>query len=222
MVKGRGGGDGEIIALVPVPFRVHPVQGEGHNGQHVGPDGVGGPGGVDFAGGHVLDVILVFYIVIPGCAVPGAAVVDHDVLRHHHPAQDDLSGLIYRLDFILRYFGRIVPVESVGGDHKALLPAVCGVGGAHPYVLDGSHISQDLGPCYADRLKSRGAGKDGVLGVGLLIGIHIQAVLHGRRVQLQCLGLAGAVGGSLLQYVVRDAGVGDADVGSGDRIPVYF
>ena len=86
VVKGGGGCDGKVVALVPVPFRVDPVQGEGHDGQHIGPDGVLGPGGVDLAGGHVLDVILVFHIVVPGGAVPGTPVVDDDVLGHHNPA----------------------------------------------------------------------------------------------------------------------------------------
>lgn len=31
VVKGGGRSNGKIIALVPVPLRIHPVQGKGHN-----------------------------------------------------------------------------------------------------------------------------------------------------------------------------------------------
>ena len=36
MVIGSGRGNGKIVSLVPVPFRVYTIQGKGHNGQHIG------------------------------------------------------------------------------------------------------------------------------------------------------------------------------------------
>ena len=36
LVIGRGGGDSEVIALIPVPLRIDPVQRKGHDGQNIG------------------------------------------------------------------------------------------------------------------------------------------------------------------------------------------
>ena len=57
VVKGSGGRDGEIIALVPVPLCVYPVQGKGHDCQHIGCYGGPGPGGIYFAGCHIFYVV---------------------------------------------------------------------------------------------------------------------------------------------------------------------
>ena len=64
VVKGSGGGNGKIISLVPIPLRVNPVQGEGHDGQYVGGDGGLRPGRVNLAGGYIFDIIPVRDIVI--------------------------------------------------------------------------------------------------------------------------------------------------------------
>ena len=57
LVIGGGGGDVEVVALAGVKLGVHPVQGKGDLGQDVGPEGRDVPGGIDLAGGHVLDVV---------------------------------------------------------------------------------------------------------------------------------------------------------------------
>ena len=64
VVKGGGGSNGKIIALVPIKFGVNPVHGKGQDGQHIGDDGGLRPGGINFAAGHVFDVIPVRYIII--------------------------------------------------------------------------------------------------------------------------------------------------------------
>ena len=66
MVKSGGRGNGEIVALVAVPLRVDTVQCETHDGQNVCRDGGTGPGGIDFTGGHILDVVPVWNVVIGG------------------------------------------------------------------------------------------------------------------------------------------------------------
>ncbi len=50
LVVGGGTGNGKVIALVPVPFRVDAVQRKGHDSQHVGINGGFRPGGIDFGG----------------------------------------------------------------------------------------------------------------------------------------------------------------------------
>ena len=57
LIVSGGAGDVEIVAPAPVEFRVHPVQGKGNDGQNVGRQGAFLPGGVNFAGRHVFDVI---------------------------------------------------------------------------------------------------------------------------------------------------------------------
>ena len=52
-----GGGDLKIIAPAGVKFRIYSVQGEGDDGQYIGPDGGGLPGGVYLAGGHVFHIV---------------------------------------------------------------------------------------------------------------------------------------------------------------------
>ena len=85
MVKGRGGGNGKVIAAVPVMLCVDPIQRKTHDGQDIGRDGSLGPGGVDLAGGHIFDVIPVGYVIIPGICC-GRPVMDHDGLGDHHAA----------------------------------------------------------------------------------------------------------------------------------------
>ena len=70
VVKGSGGRDGEIIALVPVPLSVYPVQGKGHDCQHIGCYGGPGPGGIYFAGCHIFYVVPVGHIIVLGRTVP--------------------------------------------------------------------------------------------------------------------------------------------------------
>ena len=48
LIKGSGGGNGKIISLVPVPFRINAVEGKGHNSQYVRINGGFRPGGIDF------------------------------------------------------------------------------------------------------------------------------------------------------------------------------
>ena len=86
LVIGRGGGDGKIVALAPVPFRIDPVQREGHDGKDVGVDGVLRPGGVDFGAGHVFDIVRIADVVVGGGGIGGNAVVDHNIFRYDYAA----------------------------------------------------------------------------------------------------------------------------------------
>ena len=64
MVVGSGVGDSKIITLIAIPFSEHSVEGEGDNGQTVGDNGGFRPGGVDFTGGDILDVVFLFHIIV--------------------------------------------------------------------------------------------------------------------------------------------------------------
>ena len=110
LVVGGGGGDREVVALVPIPLRIYPVQRKGHDRKRVGIDRAFRPGRVDLGGDDVFDIVTVFDIVVRGRGIRGDAVVDNDVLRDDHAAQNDFSCLIHRLDLILRYLGWIVAV----------------------------------------------------------------------------------------------------------------
>ena len=55
-----------LKVLVYLPLRVYPVQGKGHDGQGIGIDCIFRPGGIDFRGYYVLDIIPVTDIVITG------------------------------------------------------------------------------------------------------------------------------------------------------------
>ena len=57
LVVGRIVGDVKIIPPAAVKLGVNPVQGKGNNGQDVGPEGTFIPGGVDFTGSHILDIV---------------------------------------------------------------------------------------------------------------------------------------------------------------------
>ena len=76
-------GDVEGIAPAGVPFGVNPVEGQADLGQNVGFQGLGGPGGVDLAGGHVGDIILKAHRDIADIG-GGAAQVDGDLFGDHH------------------------------------------------------------------------------------------------------------------------------------------
>lgn len=86
LIIGRGGSDRKVISAISVPLRVNPVQGKGHDRQYIGPDRGVGPGGVNFTGRHVLDIVRVEDIVIPGCGIRGRSVMYNNVLRDDHPA----------------------------------------------------------------------------------------------------------------------------------------
>ena len=110
MIKGCRRGDGKIISLVPVPLRIHPVQREGHDRQHIGRDCGPGPGGIDLAGGHILNIIPVRHIVVLGRAVRGSPVVDHHGLGYHYPAEHDFPALRHGLDLRLRDLWRVISI----------------------------------------------------------------------------------------------------------------
>ena len=42
--------------------------------------------------------------------------MDHDVFRHDHPAQDDLTGSVDGLDFCLGDLWRIIAEKRMSGD----------------------------------------------------------------------------------------------------------
>ena len=52
-----GAGDVKIVAPAAVEFRVDPVEGEGCNGENVGPQGAFLPGGVNLGGGHIFHIV---------------------------------------------------------------------------------------------------------------------------------------------------------------------
>lgn len=105
MVEGGGGDDGEGIALIPVPFRIHAVQGKGHDRQYVGCDRGAGPGGIDLAGSHIFDIVRVTDIVILGRTVSGRTVVNDNIFRNDNAAQYDLAGGVDRLISASAIFG---------------------------------------------------------------------------------------------------------------------
>ena len=57
LIVGRGAGNVKIIAPAAVELRIYPVQGKGHNGQDVCPQGAFLPGGVNLRGGHVFHIV---------------------------------------------------------------------------------------------------------------------------------------------------------------------
>ena len=142
-------------ALITLPFRIHPVQGKGHDRQHICADGSLGPGGVDFRGGYIFDVVPIFHIIILCRSVPGRTVMHYDILRNDHPAQYDLPGFIGGLDLVLRNFRGIFPVQGMGRDDKDLFSCIRWRQRTEPYILDCRDIRQDLGSGNADRLKAR-------------------------------------------------------------------
>ena len=77
LVIGGGIGDIEIIAPAAVEFRINSVQGKGNDGENIGPEGTFLPGGVDFAGGYVFDVVSKGYRHI-GRRSRGGAQMDGD------------------------------------------------------------------------------------------------------------------------------------------------
>lgn len=72
--------------VIPLPFRIHPVQSKGLYYQDICIDGAFRPGGVDLTGGYVLDVIPVADPVVAGGGIVGNTVVDDDVLGDHYAA----------------------------------------------------------------------------------------------------------------------------------------
>ena len=86
MIEGGRRGDGKIISPVSVKFRIYPVQGKGHNGEDVGANGIFRPGGIDFAGGYIFDIVPVTDIIIFGSGVSGRTVMDHNIFGDDHTA----------------------------------------------------------------------------------------------------------------------------------------
>lgn len=55
LVIGGGRGDGKVVALVPVPLRIHSVQSKGLDSENIGVNGAFRPGGIDFTGSHIFE-----------------------------------------------------------------------------------------------------------------------------------------------------------------------
>ena len=77
LVKLGGVGDVEIVALTAVPLGVIAVEGIGDLGIDVGAHGRLGPGGIDLAGGYVLDIVGEIYVDIL-CVGGGGAQMHHN------------------------------------------------------------------------------------------------------------------------------------------------
>ena len=86
VIIGSGGSNRKVITFVPVPFRINPVQSKRHDSQNICPDGVVGPGGIDFAAGYIFDVIFVAYIII-ACS----GIVDRPIVYHYIFRDNDLA-----------------------------------------------------------------------------------------------------------------------------------
>ena len=110
MVIGGGRSDGKIIAFVAVPFCIHTVQCERHDGENICGNGAFRPGGIDFAGCHILYVVRVADLIIPGSAVRRCTIMNHNSFRYYDTAEYDFPAFIDRFYFGFRNLGGIVPV----------------------------------------------------------------------------------------------------------------
>ena len=72
--------------LAPVPFRIHSVQRERLNDQNIRINRTFRPGGINFAGGHIFNVILVADPVVAGGGIAGDSVMHDDIFGDYHPA----------------------------------------------------------------------------------------------------------------------------------------
>ncbi len=141
MVECRGGCNGKIVPLVPIPFSINPVQCKGHDCQDICTDSVFRPGGIYFAGGHILNIISVSHIIILCSSICRRTIMYNNIFRHYHPAQHNFTGFIHRLYLILRDFGWIFLVQGMPRYHKYLFIFICR---SHSYVLECRHICQKL------------------------------------------------------------------------------
>ena len=163
LVVGGGRGDGEIVPLSPVPLGVDPVEGKGHDGQKIGVNGVLRPGGVNLAGGHIFDVILVADPVVCGGSVLRDAVVDDHVLWNDYSAQYNLAGLRHGLDLSFGYLGREIAKECMGGNDHQFFLLFGNIQRIHADGLQGELICKDLGAGYINGLIIVGSYLDIVL-----------------------------------------------------------
>ena len=94
----------KVIALIAIPFRVHAVQGKGHDRKHICTDGILRPGGIDLTGGHIFNIIFIADIVVLGGTIPWTAVVNDNVFRNNHTAEYDFAAFGNGLDLSLLGF----------------------------------------------------------------------------------------------------------------------
>lgn len=213
LVIGRGGGNGKVVALVAVPLGVHPVQGEGLYCQDVCVDGAFRPGGIDFAGSYVLDVVPVAHPVIRRGGIARHAVVDDDVFWDDDAAQYDFARLVHGFDFVLRYLGRIIPEQRVDGDDHHPLLVLPRRQGLQAYGLEGEFVGKDFGACHQDGFITFRGGSDVVLGVRLLQGVRVEGKGKRRGRQVDDRRLSRTVRGKRHDGGIRVAGIGDGDGG---------
>ena len=57
MVKGGGRCDGKIISLIPIPFCIHTIQCKRHDCQYICQNRGPGPGGINFTGSYIFNII---------------------------------------------------------------------------------------------------------------------------------------------------------------------
>ncbi|MPM48982.1 hypothetical protein SDC9_95709 [bioreactor metagenome] len=204
LIVGGGVGDCKVKALVSIPLRIDPVEGEGDDRQNVCRDCFPGPGGINFAAGHVFDVVCKEYRDVGGVRIFRAALMHHNQLRHHRLRQN--HEILSKGQFfygILRDFGRKIPPKRGIGNQKTRKRRPQG------HVLHRRDLGKHL-HVFDDRLpiaRERDEHVVLVKGPGLP-GLH--GKLQRRRWKGQLRGLSLRVGLHLLQNI-SGVGVNDLD-----------
>ena len=208
LVIGRGRCNGERVPLRRIPFGVHPVQGKGHDGQHVSQNGGLRPGGIDLAAGHVFNVLRIGHPIVR-CRVIRPSVVDDHKLRHHNARQHHKALFLkagQRLHLILRNFRREIPPQGIGRNldqrpstrqrHKPLRPR------KRKSLLDRLLSGQNLHTRDPHRLKLRRFHRYVIGRIRPHLRLRIQRISHIRRLQCHQRTVAGLVSDHLLQNLI--------------------
>ena len=70
--------------------------------------------------------------------------MDHDGFRYHHPAQNDFSAFIDRLDFRFGYLWRVDAVKGVVRDDNGVFRCTAGIERSHGCRLYGGRTGEDF------------------------------------------------------------------------------
>ena len=82
----NGGSNGKIIALIPIPLRIYAVQRKGLDCQDIGVNGGFRPGGVNFAGSDVFNIVFVPNPIVGGAGIGGNSVMYNDIFGDYDAA----------------------------------------------------------------------------------------------------------------------------------------